>query len=88
MNYLLDVIKGDNLEYSAFLFKATYADGLPQHHLILTANIEDQNRFYLGIQKVKMALSLDNEVYQLDTHLSKYYFQKLYKKVQPFYKKE
>lgn len=88
MNYLLDVIKGDNLAYSAFLFKETYADGLQQHHLILTANIEDQNRFYLGIQKVKMALSLDNEVYQLDTHLSKYYFQKLYKKIQPFYKKE
>jgi tetratricopeptide (TPR) repeat protein len=88
MNYLLDVIQGDNLAYSAFLFKETFADGFQQHHLILTANIEDQDRFYLGIQKVKMALSLDNEMFQLDTHLSKYYFQKLYKKVQPFYTKE
>lgn len=88
MNYLIDVIQGYNLAYSAFLFKETYADGLQQNHLIITANLEDQNRFYLGIQKVKMALSLDNELYQLDTHLSKDYFKKIYKKVQPFYTKE
>lgn len=88
MNYLLDVIQGDNLAYSAYLFKETYADGLQQNHLILTANIEDQNRFYTGIQKVKMALSLDNDMFQLSTQMSKYYFNKLYKKVQPFYTKE
>ncbi len=88
MNYLLDVIQGENLAYSAYLFKETYADGLQQNHLILTANIEDQQRFYLGIQKVKMALSLDNQMYQLTTHMSKYYFNKLFQKVQPFYTKE
>ncbi|WP_262096762.1 hypothetical protein [Paracholeplasma vituli] len=70
------------------MFKETYADGLQYNHFIIAANMEDQIRFYLGIQKVKMALSLDNEMYQLDTHLSNYYFKKLYNKVQPFDKKE
>lgn len=88
MNYLLDTIQGDNLAYSAFLFKEVYADGLQMNHLILTANLEDHERFGLGIQKVKIALSLDNEMYQLSTQMSPYYFKRIHHIVQPFYTKE
>lgn len=88
MNYLQDAIQGHNLAYAAYLFRETYADGFHINHLILTVNMENQERFNLGIQKVKMALSLDNEMYQLTTYLSKHYFNKLHQKVQPFYTKE
>lgn len=88
MDFIKDTIQGDNLAYSAYLFKETYNDGFQQNHLLLTANFEDQERFTLGIQKVKMALSLDNEVYNLSTHMSKYYYNQIRSKVAPFYTKE